>query len=76
MSSSAALEVATAMMFKLLYGFEINPLGLALTCFRAETEFVGTSCGIMDQFVSALGRRTASCSLTAEISNMRMSSFR
>ena len=59
MSSSAALEVATPMMFKRLYGFEINLLGLALTCFRAETEFVGTSCGIMDQFVSALGRKNS-----------------
>jgi len=57
MGSSAALEVATAMMFKFLYDIEINPVQTALTCFRAETEFLGTSCGIMDQFVSALGRK-------------------
>ena len=57
MGSSAALEVATAMMFKLLYGIEIDPVHVVLTCFRAETEFVGTSCGIMDQFASALGRK-------------------
>ncbi len=57
MGSSAALEVTTAMMFKLLYGIEINPLHTALTCFRAETEFVGTSCGIMDQFASVLGQK-------------------
>ncbi len=57
LGSSAALEVATAMMFKLLYGIEINAVRTALTCFRAETEFVGTSCGIMDQFASALGQK-------------------
>ncbi len=57
MGSSAALEVATAMMFKLLYNIEIDPVHVALTCFRAETEFVGASCGIMDQFASALGRK-------------------
>jgi galactokinase len=57
MGSSAALEVATAMMFKLLYGIEITPLSTALTCFRAETEFVGISCGIMDQFASVLGQK-------------------
>ncbi len=57
MGSSAALEVATAMMFTFLYGIEIDPVHVALTCFKAETEFVGTSCGIMDQFASALGRK-------------------
>ena len=52
MGSSAALEVATAMMFKLLYDVEISPVHTALTCFRAETEFVGTRCGIMDQVLT------------------------
>jgi galactokinase len=59
MGSSAALEVATALMFRLLHDLKINPLRLALTCFRAETEFVETSCGIMDQFASALGRKNS-----------------
>ncbi|MFQ5759185.1 MAG: galactokinase, partial [Candidatus Bathyarchaeia archaeon] len=57
--SSAALEVATAITFKLLYGIEINPVHTALTCFRAETEFVRTSCGIMDQFASVLGQKNS-----------------
>ncbi|MDH5779971.1 MAG: hypothetical protein OEZ29_05200 [Candidatus Bathyarchaeota archaeon] len=70
MSSSAALEVANAMILKRLYGSEINPLGLALTCFRAETEFVGTSCGIMDQFASALGQKDSF--LFLDCRNLRM----
>ena len=57
MGSSATLEVATAIMFKLLYDIEIDPIPTALMCFRAETEFVRTSCGIMDQFSSALGQK-------------------
>jgi galactokinase len=70
MSSSVALEVANAMIFKRLYGSEINPLGLALTCFRVETEFVGTSCGIMDQFASALGQKDSF--LFLDCRNLRM----
>jgi galactokinase len=70
MGSSAALEVANAMIFKRLHGSEINPLGLASTCFRAETEFVGTSCGIMDQFASALGQKDSF--LFLDCRNLRM----
>ena len=70
MGSSAALEVANAMIFKRLHGSEINSLGLASTCFRAETEFVGTSCGIMDQFASALGQKDSF--LFLDCRNLRM----
>ena len=59
LGSSAALEVVTGLMFKLLYDVEISPVDLALTCFKAENEFVGVSCGIMDQFASVLGRQDA-----------------
>jgi galactokinase len=59
LGSSAALEIVTALMFKLLYDVEISPVDLALTCFKAENEFLGVSCGIMDQFASALGRQDA-----------------
>jgi galactokinase len=57
LSSSAALEVSTALA--LLAGREIEPLELALLCQRAEREFVGVPCGIMDQFISVHGRRGA-----------------
>jgi len=59
MSSSAAVEVVTAVMFRLLYGLDIDPVALAKVCFRAETEFLGVGCGIMDQFISALGRENS-----------------
>lgn len=56
LSSSAALEVATAVLFRTLGGWEIEPLRLALLCQRAENEFVGMNCGILDQYTSVLGQ--------------------
>jgi galactokinase len=55
-SSSAALEVATAELFKELSEWEIDPVKLAVLCQRAENEFVGMRCGIMDQYSSVMGR--------------------
>ncbi len=54
LSSSAALEVSSALAF--LHGRAIEPLDLARLCQRAEIEFVGVPCGIMDQYVSVYGR--------------------
>jgi galactokinase len=55
LSSSAALEVSSALA--LLHGRALNPLELALLCQRAERNFVGMPCGIMDQYISVFGRR-------------------
>ncbi len=55
LSSSAALEVATALA--LLDGRPIEPLELARLARRAENSFVGMPCGIMDQYVSVFGRQ-------------------
>jgi galactokinase len=52
LSSSAALEVATALALIAVAGLELSPLETAKLCQRAENEFVGTLCGIMDPFVS------------------------
>jgi len=53
LSSSAALEVASALA--LLHGRSFDPLKLAQLCQRAEIDFVGNPCGIMDQYVSVFG---------------------
>jgi galactokinase len=55
-SSSAALEVATAHLFKSLGQLDIDPLEIAVLCQRAENEFVGMQCGILDQYSSAMGQ--------------------
>jgi galactokinase len=54
LSSSAALEVSSALA--LLAGREFDPLELARLCQRAERNFVGMPCGIMDQYISVFGR--------------------
>lgn len=56
MSSSAALELATANALAALYGFESDPAGFARIGRKAENEFVGMPCGILDQGVSAFGK--------------------
>jgi galactokinase len=54
LSSSAAIECATAVAYVRLFGFEIPRPKLALICQRAENAFVGVNCGIMDQYASLL----------------------
>ena len=56
LSSSAAIEVATALAVTGLLGVTIPGPKLAQLCQRAENEFVGANCGIMDQFISANGK--------------------
>jgi galactokinase len=55
LSSSAAIEVATACALTAISGLEIDKQELALLCRQAENEFVGAHVGIMDQFVSLFG---------------------
>jgi galactokinase len=56
LSSSAALEVATATLIETVTGKKIDPVAKALLCQKAENDFAGVPCGIMDQFVSIMGR--------------------
>ncbi len=56
LSSSAALEVATAFAFSLASDLSVTERELALLCQRAENDFVGAKVGVMDQFVSVFGR--------------------
>jgi len=57
LSSSAAIEVSTASA--LLGGRPMQPIELAKLCRRAENNFVGLPCGIMDQYISIFGREMA-----------------
>ena len=57
LSSSASIEVAVGYAFMELTGQSIDRRTLALQCQKAENEFVGARCGIMDQFVSCHGKR-------------------
>ena len=56
LSSSAALETATALALQSLFGFEMSRVDVATLCQRVEHRYANVMCGIMDQFASGLGR--------------------
>ncbi|MCL4454647.1 MAG: galactokinase [Deinococcus sp.] len=56
LSSSAALEVATLRALRRLFGLDFDDVTLARLAQRAEVEYVGVRCGIMDQMVASLGQ--------------------
>jgi galactokinase len=55
LSSSAALELATARAFAAVANVPWEPSAMALLAQRAENQWVGVNCGIMDQLISAAG---------------------
>lgn len=58
LSSSASLEVLTGFVLRDLFSFDsVNMIELALIGQEAENKFIGVSCGIMDQFAVAMGKR-------------------
>jgi len=61
LSSSAALECAAATVFEALGGWKLEPVKKALLCQRAENQYVGVNCGILDQYTSCAGQ--AGCAL-------------
>lgn len=56
LSSSAALEVATATLLEVITGQKLDPVEKALLCQKAEHDYAGVPCGIMDQFISVMGK--------------------
>lgn len=57
LSSSASLEIATATLIEQLVGQTIDPVKKAMLGQATEHEFAGVPCGIMDQFISTMGRQ-------------------
>ena len=56
LSSSAALEVATATMLEAVVEHTLDPIDKIKLCRKAEHEFAGVPCGIMDQFIAVFGK--------------------
>ncbi len=56
LSSSAAVELAFAVAWRELGGWQKSGMELALLCQKAENSYVGVNCGIMDQFACANGQ--------------------
>jgi galactokinase len=57
LSSSAALEVATGVFLMRLFGLSLEALEMAKLCRKAENEFVGVNCGLLDQVSSIFGKK-------------------
>lgn len=57
LSSSAALEASVATLFEALGGFTIDPVEKAKLTQKAENNWVGMNCGILDQYSSILGEQ-------------------
>lgn len=57
LSSSAAFTVSLATIFSLAEGWQLSARACAEIAHRAESEYLGIGCGILDQFASALGER-------------------
>jgi len=55
LSSSASVEMAFAIAWQTLGGWNLPPMQMALLGQKAENKYVGVNCGIMDQFASACG---------------------
>ena len=57
LSSSAALEVSVATLLEAVTGKNLSALDKVLLCQKAEHDFAGVPCGIMDQFASVNGKK-------------------
>ena len=55
LSSSAALEVATAVSLRALYGFQLDQVALVKLCHHVEHHYAEVFCGVMDQFACGMG---------------------
>ncbi|HVS37214.1 MAG TPA: galactokinase, partial [Gemmataceae bacterium] len=72
LSSSAAIEVATATLIEAMTGSRLDLLRKALLCQKAENEFAGVPCGIMDQCASVMGQDGALLLLDCRSRTVRM----
>jgi len=69
LSSSASIEVLTAFIAKTFFGLELDFVEISKLTQKAENQFIGVNCGIMDQFAIAMGKKDHAIFLdTADLS--------
>lgn len=56
LSSSASIELATAVILKDLFAFDLDMIEMVKLSKQAENSFIGVNCGIMDQFAIGMGK--------------------
>lgn len=75
LSSSAALEVATAVFVGKLCGLKLERMEMAKLCRKAENEFVGVNCGLLDQVSSSFGEANRAVFLDCRDESVRTIGF-
>ncbi|EOD00899.1 galactokinase [Caldisalinibacter kiritimatiensis] len=75
LSSSASVELATSVMLKELFRFDVDMITMVKMSQRAENEFVGVNCGIMDQFAVGMGKKDNAILLDCDTLEYRYSSI-
>lgn len=76
LSSSASIELVTAVLINEWHSFSVSNARLALLSQRAENEFIGVNCGIMDQFSISLGKEDHAILLNCDTLAFEYSPFR
>jgi galactokinase len=69
LSSSASIELLTAVMLNDLFNLNIDMIEMVKMCQRAENSFIGVNCGIMDQF--AVGMGTEGCAVLLDCNTLQ-----
>lgn len=57
LSSSASIELATSVILKDLFNFDVDMVSMVKLSQKAENKFIGVNCGIMDQFAIGMGKK-------------------
>ncbi|MGM7723537.1 galactokinase [Metabacillus sp. Hm71] len=73
LSSSASIELATAVILQALYETSFSRVDLVKMSQHAENEFIGVSCGIMDQFAIGMGKENHAILLDCQSLNYQYS---
>lgn len=75
LSSSASIELATSVMLKELFNLDVDMISMVKMSQRAENEFVGVNCGIMDQFAVGMGKKDNAILLDCDTLEYRYSNI-
>ena len=68
LSSSASIELATAIVLKKLYELDVDMVTMVKLSQKAENNFIGVNCGIMDQFAIGMGKDN--CAILLDTKNI------
>ena len=72
LSSSASLELTVATLLNTLFDWSFSKIELVKLCQKAENEFIGVACGIMDQFAIGMGKKDYAILLDTSTLNYRL----